>query len=534
MQYEMARNAEMKSKLEELTEVKPGSTPQSCAAGAPGRHTARGLRSCSLATYRRDTACATAQELKIREQNLNLVQQQQGFASQKLEAERKRAMLSDSHGQLADDLALLDGLKELLPQLDEEIAESEDQLRERNETLRSRMSEREFLQNALDSLAPMGGVASYSGTLTIEQLIVEVETIKEMINSVETEVARVDEEKFGVLNEVRPHKATVAASLACSFWNRLIRRQPIAIRTRCAHRPVFGTELQRCLAERLKLTVCMAATTAGWPGGRRDRWAEGETGVLAPTVGGAREPDPHAVRGHPRAGGSHNSLPLAAHTRAYERSRCCCLWWVVVVVVVVLLLLLLLLLLRSAADCLGATHIRRSELEEENTSWKRAEHVAKVNREKLGKADEIEQWRLRKLQKRIEIKKQIRDKERQEIQKIVEKARRIKQQEIAVLRQKVSVEEADITRRGDVESLLREVEQEEPWAPSASQTRASSSRREVSTRTTTTTSRTSYQRSAAQPVAESIRSGSQSSLLNHPDPNVRAAAARVQAASSRP
>lgn len=341
------------------------------------------------------------QEFKVREQNLNLIEQQQGFASQKLMAERKKAMLSDTHGQLADDLALLDGLKELLPQLDEEIAEAEMLLRERNETLRDRMSEREFLQAHLDSLAPMGGGTAYGGDpdANIAQLIIEVELIKEMILNVEEDVARTEEEKFGVLNESSAVDAEISAYKEKQGY------------------------LRQSLAERETLI--------------RDR---------------------------------------------------------------------------------------RAELEEQNSAWKRAEHVAKVNREKLGKADEIEQWRLRKLQKQIEIKKQIRDKERQEIAKIVEKARRIKAQEIAALRQKVSLEEADIKRRGDVESLLRDVEGDSAWAVPASV--SSSSHKEVYT--TTTTSRSYQARSSRGAVTESIRGGSRAELMQHSNPTVRAAARRVQ------
>lgn len=68
------------------------------------------------------------------------------------------------------------------------------------------------------------------------------------------------------------------------------------------------------------------------------------------------------------------------------------------------------------------------ELEHETATL---EHQIGMKQEQLGRADQIEEWRMRRMLRRLEIQKQMRDRWKAEADKISQKARQVEQEELA-------------------------------------------------------------------------------------------------------
>ena len=68
------------------------------------------------------------------------------------------------------------------------------------------------------------------------------------------------------------------------------------------------------------------------------------------------------------------------------------------------------------------------ELEHETATL---EHQIGMKQEQLGRADQIEEWRMRRMLRRLEIQKQMKDRWKAEADKISQKARQVEQEELA-------------------------------------------------------------------------------------------------------
>ena len=192
----------------------------------------------------------------------------------------------------------------------------------------------------------------------------------------------------------------------------------------------------------------------------------------------------------------------------------------------------------------------KSELEELEHETATLEHSIEVKREQLGKADQIEMWRMRRMLRRLEIKRQMRDKWKAEAEKIATKARQVEMEEMAALAAEAKAKDAIIKRQCDVYAMVPVL------APGTS-----SAFRSTDTTTTTRTQSVAIGSVASKgvtPAAESSNYGTDwdpahdirkygqprvsgasasvrltgdsiSTLASHTNPEVRAAARRVQA-----
>jgi chromosome segregation ATPase len=204
----------------------------------------------------------------------------------------------------------------------------------------------------------------------------------------------------------------------------------------------------------------------------------------------------------------------------------------------------------------------KTELEEKEHETATLEHSIEVKQEQLGKADQIEMWRMRRMLRRLEIKRQMRDKWKAEADKIAAKARQVEMEEMTALAAEAKSRDDSIKRRCDVYAMV-------PTLPGVTSS--------VMRSTTTTTTSFSHSVSskgvtlamggqgddsnygttwdpaddvrkpagaggarapaaaaaaaAAPAVSASVRldGGTISSLATHTNPEVRAAARRVQA-----
>ena len=199
---------------------------------------------------------------------------------------------------------------------------------------------------------------------------------------------------------------------------------------------------------------------------------------------------------------------------------------------------------RQLADRDQTIKSLKGDLEELEHETATLEHSIEVKREQLGKADQIEMWRMRRMLRRLEIKRQMRDKWKEEADKISAKARQVEMDEMAALAAEAKSKDAAIKRQCDVYAMV-------PTLAPATTTG-------VRTTTSTTTKLTTFGSSKGVTIAEetsnygtswdpaddarkaqagvpaasaSVRltGDSISTLASHTNPEVRAAARRVQA-----
>lgn len=200
---------------------------------------------------------------------------------------------------------------------------------------------------------------------------------------------------------------------------------------------------------------------------------------------------------------------------------------------------------RQLADRDQSIKSLKSELEELEHETATLEHSIEVKREQLGKADQIEMWRMRRMLRRLEIKRQMRDRWKAEADKIATKARQVEMEEMGALAAEAKAKDAVIKRQCDVYAMVPMLT---PGTSSAFS----------STVTTTTTRTQSVSSKGVTPAAESSNYGTDwdpahdvrthgqprapgasasvrltgdsiSTLASHTNPEVRAAARRVQA-----
>jgi len=140
-----------------------------------------------------------------------------------------------------------------------------------------------------------------------------------------------------------------------------------------------------------------------------------------------------------------------------------------------------------------------------------AEKTCASYRDKLLKVDQIAKWRLRKLERQIQIKQDIRRREREQIALIKERARTEKERELAAVRASIREKEDTIDRDCPIDSYLGAFEDVRP----AAQAPASSLDHEAPGRVEDAALRTSHQQTQA--------------LVNHSNPAIAEAARRVLA-----
>jgi len=93
---------------------------------------------------------------------------------EEMQAERRRAGMGDAH-KMAEDLAELDRLKELLTGLEEEMADADDALSEKTDDLRSQEQDTAYLKQSTVSLT----TERQQMTRSVEQLKIECEQLRQ-------------------------------------------------------------------------------------------------------------------------------------------------------------------------------------------------------------------------------------------------------------------------------------------------------------------------------------------------------------------
>ena len=223
--------------------------------------------------------------------------------------------------------------------------------------------------------------------------------------------------------------------------------------------------------------------------------------------------------------------------------------------------------------------IEVGELQERYSSVQRAQEAALAlaarHRENMKRGDEMEARKLQRLQGQIERKRELRDREREEMSRITEKARRVKSQEMVALRLRIEQEERALANRVEVllERLPKAVSPAamvtmapgsmprtasttvvgRPYVSQSAADRSTGRAKPAATQVSTARSaipnsnRPKHQQAqtptAAPPApsapapapapAPAMQAGSVHFLANSDNPTVRAAARRVQAALAR-
>jgi hypothetical protein len=105
------------------------------------------------------------------------------------------------------------------------------------------------------------------------------------------------------------------------------------------------------------------------------------------------------------------------------------------------------------------------------TVEKQAQSLGEQCREKqeqLGRADQIEEWRMRQLLRRLEVQSELNRRYKLEARRVALRARQVEEAELAALASEVESREAAIRRRCDVFSMMERLS---PRAAAATQSR---------------------------------------------------------------
>jgi hypothetical protein len=109
---------------------------------------------------------------------------------------------------------------------------------------------------------------------------------------------------------------------------------------------------------------------------------------------------------------------------------------------------------RQIADRDASVTELKTQLEELEHETATLEHSIEVKQEQLGRADQIEEWRMRRMLRRLEIQRQMRDKWKAEADKIAAKARQVEMEEMEALANEAKARDAAISRRCDVYAMV--------------------------------------------------------------------------------
>ena len=188
----------------------------------------------------------------------------------------------------------------------------------------------------------------------------------------------------------------------------------------------------------------------------------------------------------------------------------------------------------------------KTELEELEHETATLEHSIEVKQEQLGKADQIEMWRMRRMLRRLEIKRQMRDKWKAEADKIATKARQVEMEEMEALAAEAKAKDAIIKRQCDVYAMVPQISPTTSTAFRSTTTATTTLTQSFSSKGVTLAAESSYNGGTEWDPADDVRKYAQPSapvasasvrltgdsiatLASHTNPDVRAAARRVQA-----